>query len=70
MARRIGGGGSSTTLIKRVVAVAGDTVEVKGGTLYLNGQPRCAAYCDEARSGLGRGVCGMSARLPRASGGP
>jgi signal peptidase I len=37
----VGGMGSQTTLIKRVVAVAGDTVEIKGGTLYLNGQPRC-----------------------------
>jgi signal peptidase I len=33
--------------IKRVVAVAGDTVEVKGGRLYVNGRPRDEPYIKE-----------------------
>jgi len=33
---------SGTTLIKRVVAVAGDAVEMKKGVLYLNDKPRYA----------------------------
>ena len=29
---------------QRVVAVAGDVVEVKKGVLYLNDKPRCTRY--------------------------
>jgi signal peptidase I len=32
--------GGEEDLIKRVVAVPGDTVEVRDGTLYVNGQPQ------------------------------
>jgi signal peptidase I len=35
-------------LIKRVVAVGGDTVEVKDGALYVNGQRRVEPYLKEA----------------------
>ena len=36
--------GGEEDLIKRVVAVPGDTVEVRDGTLYVNGQPQPDAY--------------------------
>ena len=35
---------NGAVLIKRVVAVAGDTVEVKNGALYLNGQRQNEHY--------------------------
>lgn len=34
--------------IKRVVAVAGDTVEVAGGALIVNGRPQAEPYINEA----------------------
>ena len=34
-------------LIKRVVALPGDTVEVRDGTLYVNGQARRGSYINE-----------------------
>lgn len=35
-------------LIKRIVAVAGDIVEIKGGRLYINSQPQEEGYLNEA----------------------
>jgi len=37
-----------TRLIKRVIAVGGDTIEVRAGVLYLNGAPRYEPYALEA----------------------
>lgn len=34
-------------LVKRVIGVAGDTVEIKQGTLYLNGEPVVEDYIKE-----------------------
>ena len=34
-------------VIKRVVAVAGDVVEVKGGKLYVNGEMQADRYTNE-----------------------
>ncbi len=36
--------GGEEDLIKRVVAVPGDTVEVRDGMLYVNGQPQAGSY--------------------------
>ena len=36
----VNGRARDEALIKRVVAVAGDTVEVKGNVLYVNGRPQ------------------------------
>src|SRR5918992_3078858 len=35
------------TLIKRVVGVAGDEIQVEGGVLYVNGEPREEPYLNE-----------------------
>lgn len=34
-------------LVKRVIGLAGDTVEIRGGTLYLNGEPQREDYIAE-----------------------
>ena len=38
----------NTLLIKRVVAVAGDTFQIKSGTVYINGAPEQASYATGA----------------------
>lgn len=40
--------GGGEDLIKRVVGVPGDTIEVRGGTLYVNGQPQSELHLNEA----------------------
>jgi len=40
--------GSEQDLIKRVVAVPGDTVAVQNGVLFVNGQPQEEPYVNEA----------------------
>lgn len=39
-------------LIKRVVGTPGDTVEVREGTLYVNGEPQNEPYVNQEGSGL------------------
>ena len=39
--------GNTEALIKRIVAVAGDTIEVKGSKLYVNGQAQEEPYTNE-----------------------
>jgi signal peptidase I len=49
-AKGVGRGGSfldDDVFIKRIVATQGDTVEVKNGRLYVNGQPRTEPYIFE-----------------------
>ena len=42
-------------LIKRVIAISGDRVEMRGDTLYLNGEPQIESYAIyERNNGLGR----------------
>lgn len=36
-------------LIKRVIAVGGDTVQVKGGSLFVNGEEQFEDYTFEVR---------------------
>ncbi len=40
-------GGDDETLIKRVVGVAGDEIQVQGGTLYVNGEPQDEPYLNK-----------------------
>lgn len=45
----VGGDRSGEALIKRIVALAGDTVEVKnGGTMYVNGEAQEETFTNEA----------------------
>lgn len=45
----VGGDRSGEALIKRIVALAGDVVQVKnGGTLYINGEAQQEAFTNEA----------------------
>ena len=39
--------GNTEALIKRIVAVAGDTIEVKGNRVYVNGVAQEEAYTNE-----------------------
>jgi signal peptidase I len=41
-------GDSSVSFIKRVIGLPGDTVEVRGGTVWLNGEPLEEPYVPEA----------------------
>ncbi|WP_166245548.1 signal peptidase I [Paenibacillus turpanensis] len=41
-----GARGERIFLVKRVIAVAGDTVEIREGKLYLNGKPQVEGYTD------------------------
>lgn len=36
--------GSDIQIVKRVIGKTGDTVEIQGGTLYVNGQPQSEPY--------------------------
>jgi len=47
-----------TTLLKRVVAGPGDVVEVRGGRIFLNGEP--AHISDSAESGLVKTLSGRA----------
>ncbi|MGH3147573.1 MAG: signal peptidase I [Rubrobacter sp.] len=40
-------GGTTTELIKRIVGVPGDEVQVQDGTLYVNGQPQNEPYVNQ-----------------------
>jgi signal peptidase I len=42
-------GEEDQTLIKRVVGVAGDTIQVRDGTLYVNGEPQEEPYLNKER---------------------
>jgi len=43
--------GGGKYIVKRVIGVAGDTVEIRGGTLYLNGERLAEPYTDVAIAG-------------------
>lgn len=42
--------GRTETFVKRVIGVAGDTIEVSGGVLYINGEANYDYYTDIMRS--------------------
>jgi signal peptidase I len=45
--------GDDQTLIKRVVGVAGDEIQVQGGVLYVNGEEQEEPYLNDADQSLG-----------------
>lgn len=45
--------GDDQTLIKRVVGVAGDEIQVQGGVLYVNGEEQQEPYLNDADQSLG-----------------
>ncbi len=48
----------NTNVIKRVLGVAGDTVEVKGAQLFLNGAPLAESYARWQEGGIAEGNFG------------
>lgn len=46
-------------LIKRVIAVDGDTVEIKDGTLFINGAEQFEDYTFEVRQDLNGSSCSV-----------
>ena len=57
-----------TLLIKRVVGVPGDTVQLRGGTLYVNGEPQNEPYLhDDPCVPYGEKTCAFGpVRVPEA----
>ncbi|OUM94827.1 MAG: signal peptidase I [Thermobacillus sp. ZCTH02-B1] len=43
--------GGGKYIVKRVIGVAGDTIEIRGGALYLNGERLAEPYTDVAIAG-------------------
>ncbi|AGA59113.1 signal peptidase I [Thermobacillus composti KWC4] len=43
--------GDSKYIVKRVIGVAGDTIEIRGGVLYVNGERLAEPYADVAIAG-------------------
>ena len=43
---------SKPALVKRVIGLPGDTVEIRGGELYLNGEPQREDYIAEEMNSL------------------